>query len=303
MQAVAGPGLPSEVLLQVHSFLPLVDRVRWTLVSRFWRARVRRPDFWAELRFNGVAEGILDWELIVKLCRRAGANLRTLDLSDPECGAIDIEELFRDLAAEGVGTTLETLRTWAPYEHSAQQGGRNDPLEPRAAEAALEDAEGPLSAIQALRDWASLLNPTSRNARRPFRIGTAADASAILAAFPALRSAAVEVEGRFADALAAVLALPGPGPKSVVCTVPRDAARRAVAPRVSLEEAAGMAAALAPGCADIRTLVLAHNDLSADGGCASIRSAPLCPFVDAPIIAALKNCCDDDDDAQRTGVF
>ena len=71
---------PNEALPLLLPLLPLDARAAAACVSRPWRAAAAHPSLWKHLSFEGCAAQINDTTL-TQLCARAGAALRTLDLS------------------------------------------------------------------------------------------------------------------------------------------------------------------------------------------------------------------------------
>lgn len=106
--------LPPALHLHALSFLPLVERVRCGLVARSWKALLADPVFWAELRFDGAAEGSVGNATLMQLCRRAGAGLRALDVASVACIKLTFNDVLRALSSARAGRALPALRVWAP---------------------------------------------------------------------------------------------------------------------------------------------------------------------------------------------
>lgn len=71
--------LPQALLQKIAP--RLVDRARLALVNKRWASLLDDPSFWAHLSFEGAEEKrpISD-DAVLQLCRRAGGQLRSLDL-------------------------------------------------------------------------------------------------------------------------------------------------------------------------------------------------------------------------------
>lgn len=108
--------LPPALQLCVVTFLPLLERIRCSLVSKRWRSWLCQPAFWADLDFHGVpfVPRGLGLEDLLEFCRRSKRQLRSLDLSTYFEGwnerdmRIDGEPVFAILAAEGLAGKLES---------------------------------------------------------------------------------------------------------------------------------------------------------------------------------------------------
>lgn len=171
--------LPTQLQLDVLLSLPLVERVRCALVSRDWAALLLMPAFWSLIDFDGAQSDELDDSVVLSLCRRAKGCLRSLDVSSPAC--------------ENVQLRL----TVAP-------GGAPAPLLGVLA------SEGLTRSLRSLTVW----RPGKvRNRDGRFRLRGPADARALLESCPALQIAAVDLDGRFPDALASLSLLPPGGAK------------------------------------------------------------------------------------------
>jgi hypothetical protein len=109
--------LPPEALLHILSLLPLGVRLRCGVLSRRWAELVRTPTLYAHLDFTvptagprGSASGVHDVGLF-RLCARAGAALRSLDVSCRHgAGMLTLAGLLRALRGEAC-EGLEELRT------------------------------------------------------------------------------------------------------------------------------------------------------------------------------------------------
>jgi hypothetical protein len=126
MRAVSATGfedLPRALQCHVLSLLPFVERVRYALVARSWRALFAeialQPQ---ELRFDGAAEGSVGDAELLRCCERAGASLTSLDVSDSACCNQTRDGFAAALAASG-GVGLTMLSTWARSQYSCAPTG------------------------------------------------------------------------------------------------------------------------------------------------------------------------------------
>lgn len=327
MQAASSFGahhLPLEVHLRVLSFLPLVERVRCALVAGSWAALLREPLFWAELRFDGVPEGCIKIEALLELCRRAKGCLRVLDVASPACEGIATEEVITVLACGGLGLHLETLSVKRIGARARARAGQPEASQQAAAllaccpaltsvstlnSGSVADSFAALGVLPVLGSRGVSCNErVHRGDESPTPSVKAEEAAADRHAFTAWATAeparpvkrmwlmnfddfpaifADEDGERAAALLAAALAAPGLGPRSI--TVMRAAIGatslfrrfcRALSAESPLEYlrlfesgvdgsgAAELAAVLASGRSRLQSLALDGDDLSADGGCA-----------------------------------
>ena len=90
--------LPAELALCVLLRLPLKERVAAEAVCRGWRAALRAPELWARLDLSPLGGRVGD-DLALALAARAGAGLRSLDVSN--CSQVTVDALLRCAAAVG----------------------------------------------------------------------------------------------------------------------------------------------------------------------------------------------------------
>lgn len=173
--------LPEGLWCRVLKNLTTVERVRSGLVCRRWQGLQLHPEFWGDLDFEGANRNFLDNETVLRLCRKAGAALRSLKLA--ECQRLVLYQpapepcIIRSLAAEGLSRTIESLSVdvW----QSCQLARAEDAQELRAACPLLASAALPVhgpwpDATAAARELAcpagagiSLFLTDDSDARRP----------------------------------------------------------------------------------------------------------------------------------------
>jgi hypothetical protein len=90
--------LPAELALSVLLRLPLKERVAAEAVCRGWRAALRAPELWSRLDLSPLGGRVGD-DLALSLAARAGAGLRSLDVSN--CSQVTVDALLRCAAAVG----------------------------------------------------------------------------------------------------------------------------------------------------------------------------------------------------------
>lgn len=120
--------LPTALLLSVLLRLPLVDRVRATLVSKIWATFLTQPAFWADLSFEGARAEHLDDGTILQLCERARGQLRSLDVAWAAERRFSHSPpglpLLSNLAEAGLAARLQSLTTapssWLIIETEAE---------------------------------------------------------------------------------------------------------------------------------------------------------------------------------------
>jgi hypothetical protein len=126
MRAVSATGfedLPRALQCHVLSLLPFVERVRYALVARSWRALFAEVALQPqELRFDEAAEGSVGDAELLQCCERAGASLTSLDVSGRACCRLTRDGFASALAASG-GVGLKTLSTWARSQYSCAPTG------------------------------------------------------------------------------------------------------------------------------------------------------------------------------------
>ena len=119
-QELSGDTFPHEALVLVLQQLPLDARACAACVCPAWRAATAHPLLWQELSFERCAVHINDATLAT-LCSRAGAALRTLNLSAGSRACFDITSEVMVTSLRGGGCTglrrLDTLLPHAEFRH------------------------------------------------------------------------------------------------------------------------------------------------------------------------------------------
>lgn len=109
--------LPQALHLSILLQLPLVQRVRCTLVSKRWAALLQEPAFWSDLSFEKADHGLLQGrcgDTFLDILRRSAGQLRSLVVpSAAAYGAYgdggEIGNFLSALAAGGLTGKLERL--------------------------------------------------------------------------------------------------------------------------------------------------------------------------------------------------
>lgn len=131
--------LPHPLHLIIVLALPLVDRVRCSLVSRRWRALLEEPVFWAELSFDGAVQWSIKRDTLLALCQRSRGALSLLDVTSEAC-ALDIpasstlpmpsrdHSLLLTLSEQGLCVNLRSLILRAPEDAAWREARYWDPI-------------------------------------------------------------------------------------------------------------------------------------------------------------------------------